>query len=122
MPISLYDHRMLEKEADALWSKFILRKATGGECQCCFKRRPLQAAHNIGRGRCRVTRHEPDNGLPLCAACHRRIDSDPEEKRALFLGAIGQERYERLQLMKCAGGKPDLKLVVLDLRAQLERL
>jgi hypothetical protein len=121
MPSPLYEHRALEATADLLWRTLIYRKADDGKCKRCRKVRPLQAAHGVGRA-IRATRHEPDNGLPVCAGCHRIIDSDAEEKRELFLRELGAERYERLQMLKRAGGKTDLKLVILDLKQRLEVL
>jgi len=114
MPSGFYEHRQLKIEADKLWSRAVLAKIQDGRCFRCRIVRPLQAAHNVSR-RVLATRHDLDNGLPLCAGCHRLVDCDAEEKRALFLTALGSGRYERLQLMKQAGGKVDLKLVILSL-------
>ena len=119
MPSPLLEHRALLQQADDLWRKVIYRKAPDGRCRGCGRQRALQAAHNVSR-RVVATRHDPDNGLPLCAGCHMEIDGDPEAKRLLFAAELGPERYNRLQLMKRAGGKTDLKLVILDLERLLE--
>jgi Zn ribbon nucleic-acid-binding protein len=115
MPARLYNHRVLVKQADALWTAAIHAKAEFNTCARCGFHKPLQAAHNVSR-RVMRTRHDIDNGLPLCSGCHRLIDSDAEEKRSLFLDVLGQERYDRLQLMKLARGKTDLQLVILSLK------
>ena len=117
MPPALYRRRTLVKEADALWATLIHAKAMGfGCCARCGMPRPLQAAHNVSR-RVMVTRHDPSNGAPLCAGCHRLVDSDAEEKREFFLAYLGQAEYDRLQLAKLGRGKTDLQLVILSLRA-----
>lgn len=120
MPRGLYEHRSLTKTADALWTAAIHAKAMNGCCARCGRHRPLQAAHNVCR-RIGATRHDISNGAPLCAGCHRLVDSDAEEKRAFFLGYIGLEEYDRLQLRKRAGGKMDLRLVILHLADRGER-
>jgi hypothetical protein len=116
MPPALYRHRVLVKQADALWTAAVHAKAVDGCCARCGQHKPLQAAHNVSR-RVMVTRHDPSNGAPLCPWCHRLIDSDAEEKRSFFLAYLGQLGYDRLQLMKQARGKTDLTLVILSLRA-----
>lgn len=118
MPPRLYDHQMLQKEADELWRQLIMRKAPDGRCARCGQVRSLQAAHNVSR-RIAATRHDPACGLPLCGGCHLLIDSDGDAKRELFVQALGEAGYERLRLMKVAGGKTDLKLVILDLQQKL---
>lgn len=122
MPAPLYDHKELRDECDALWRQLIHEKAWDRRCKRCGKVRALQAAHCIGRGRCLATRHEPDNGLPLCATCHRIIDSDPEEKRDLFIEQLGAERYARLRMIQRTGGKVDLRLVKLALLSDLRKV
>jgi hypothetical protein len=118
MPAPLYRHRQRVKECDALWSRIILSRP--GPCECCGKSAPAyDPGHNIGRKRCLATRHDPDNGAKICRGCHRRIDEDAEEKRALFLRLLGPERYERLQMIKKCGGRVDLQLVAIGLRALL---
>lgn len=57
----------------------------------------LHCAHCFGRGG-KSTRFEPDNCLALCYGCHSHIDSNPEEKRDLFIKRLGDERYEELRL------------------------
>jgi hypothetical protein len=117
MPAPLYRHRQQVKECDALWSRLILRDATN--CKRCGLPRTLDPAHNIGRKRCLATRHDPDNGAPLCRGCHRLIHEDAEEHRAFFVKYLGPDRYNRLQGMKLWKGRVDLKLVAVALRALL---
>lgn len=59
--------KSLKKEADELWSKII---RSYGKCEKCGSTSWLQAAHIYSR-RFNATRHLPENGLCLCAACHR---------------------------------------------------
>jgi hypothetical protein len=121
MPKGLYNHRMLVKEADGLWRQIIHNKAVNGCCARCGEpSQSLQAAHNIGRTN-HHTRWEPSNGLPCCSFCHMMIDDDAEEKRSLFLRSIGEQEYERLQLMKRARGKTDMHLAICALRQYIGR-
>lgn len=121
MPGGLAQHKALEKRCDDLWREIVLNKARP-DMRCCRCGRPMtipQPMHGVGRG-IPQTRHEPDNGLPGCVACHRLIDENPIEKAALFVAKIGEERWERLGILARGGYKVDLSIVYVALLAQVE--
>lgn len=57
----------MKAECDKLWSKII---RDYGKCEKCESTHYLQAAHIYSR-RFVATRHDLNNGLCLCAKCHR---------------------------------------------------
>lgn len=83
----------------------------GWRCQRCGVKHVagsvgLHAAHCFRRNAAPSVRHDPDNGLALCGlTCHPYIDAHPDAKRALWVSAIGEERYEALAAR--AHGKRD---------------
>lgn len=83
----------LRTRADALWSSIIRSQ---GRCLRCGIQSALQAAHIIGRARLSV-RWNLDNGLCLCARCHRLFDSYAIDRDELILKGIGAERYSALK-------------------------
>lgn len=116
--------KVLLDRADLLWRTIIKWRAGArpqtvwmGQCQRCGCYRALQAAHNIGRGKSRATRCDLDNGAALCAGCHQTIDQVADEKRAFFRRFLGDERYERLELVRQSRARVDIQLVVLQLEA-----
>lgn len=59
--------KSMKAECDRLWSKVIRGH---GSCERCGSTHYLQAAHIYSR-RFVATRHDLNNGLCLCAKCHR---------------------------------------------------
>jgi len=109
---------------DALTSK-IVRLRAKNQCQRCLKYREfkeLQCAHCFGRANKKV-RHDLDNMLALDYYCHQLIDSDPEEKRNLFIKHLGQNGY--LQLSHRANWptltKPDYVAIKMFLKEELKK-
>ena len=67
--------RPIKKLADGLWA-LIVRHKCHGRCIACGTTALIQAAHIVSR-RYHSTRYRLDNGVPLCAGCHRAYTSDP---------------------------------------------
>lgn len=63
----------------------------------------LHAAHIFSR-RHKAIRHDEQNLVSLCAACHRRSHDHPDEFRKWVIEQVGHDQYELLR--KAAGGKP----------------
>lgn len=112
-------HKQRVAIANDLWRRQIYAKEPSGICPRCFTRRWHDAAHCFAKGPYPGMRFDLDNGAPLCRACHRRVDSDHQAKRAFFLFYLGFDRYMRLELMSQARGKTDVALVILYLRSLL---
>jgi hypothetical protein len=122
----LYEHRKLRDQNDNLWREWVYRKTKWrdpddprqGMCARCNYVCFMQAMHDVGRDNPK-TRHDPANGLPGCPRCHRIIDGNSEEKRALFIAWNGREEWERVHLAARTRGKVDQQLVAIGLRALL---
>lgn len=109
---------------DALVSK-IVRLRAENICQRCGKYREfksLQACHCFGRANKKV-RYDLDNLLALDYYCHQLIDSDPEEKRNLFIKHLGANGYLYLSHRALWPNlqKPDLKAIKLYLQQELKK-
>lgn len=113
--------KKLDQEAMGLWAQIQYRKAVAGRCAKCGRARPLQAAHFVPRERPQ-TRHDPENGAPLCAGCHMEVDRGDREAAALWWRSrLGEQAYERLRVLANVRGKrPDIKLRIIQLRSILE--
>ena len=88
------------KKADAEFAKLI-KDRDKWTCQRCktphqVKSRGLHAAHIFSR-RFKATRHDPENGVALCFACHMLFHSRPLEFHEWVEERLGSERYEALK-------------------------
>jgi len=98
---------------DRLFSQFIRLRAMKrvGGCERCLTSKndiqkedgsilsawqQLDCAHFHGRGSQSV-RHDEDNAIGACGACHMYLDSHPVEKVEFFRQGLGQERFDMLQ-------------------------
>jgi len=82
---------------DILFSKWI-KIRDKFRCQRCGRLyqegdRGLQCAHCFGR-RVKATRWRDTNACALCTGCHSVVDSNPEEKRELFIRLFGEREYK----------------------------
>lgn len=104
---------------DKAFSDFI-RTRDNWTCQRCGKQyvpptRALHCAHNFGRRCTRCTtkhpqphvchRMDPSNALSLCYGCHAHVDSNKDDKEALFRLRFGHAEYDRVAAL--AQGKRD---------------
>jgi len=119
LPAPLAEQKEKIKVADELWRKWIYAKSPNGICVLCLKKRPIQAAHFISRWY-KHTRHDQDNGAPLCGGCHMLLGKDHELHRLFFRQYLGPATYRRLEVARLQRGKVDLDLAILNLRALLE--
>lgn len=77
---------------DAKWSKAV-RERDGYSCRRCRRWDPAVQAHHIHSKKQRPDlRHELDNGVSLCPACHRHVHLNPDESKRE--GYMGTESYE----------------------------
>lgn len=112
---------------DRLWS-IAVRMKTNGRCWYCMNRRgrpsvPAVNSHHIFSRRHIATRHDLDNGVPLCFYCHTTIaHQDP----AIFLDAVrellGEAKYNALKHRSLLTEKADLKLVRMYLEGEIKRM
>jgi len=83
---------------DSEFSKTI-RERAGGMCEFCLKKSGSETHHVFSR-RHQSIRHDPENGIFLCAECHRFVHERPiigyEKIRWLFKRKFGQEWEKRL--------------------------
>lgn len=62
----------------------------------------LTAAHIIRRGYL-ATRHDVDNGVPLCFSAHSFFTRHPDQWTDFILDYLGSEKYEALRKKALAG-------------------
>ena len=130
-------NKKAEDKLDKLYSEYIRRRAVlrCGGCERCGAQKfdiqkdngeifpdwqQLQCAHLISRWH-KATRFNEDASLGLCAGCHMWIDHEAEEKQALAVKFIGQERYDLLRGWRHPG-KPDVAALNLYYKQQLALL
>jgi len=124
--VSKSPKKKIEKEADGLWSEYILLR-DGEWCMKCKSRKANQAHHIFTRS-IKSLRHDPENGIALCSYCHT-LDSygsahkSPEAFREFLLSHMGEARYFRLYTRSQMIKQPyDPKMSVIGLRAMLDEL
>jgi len=76
-----------------------------GACQRCGSPKNLQCAHVISR-RYSATRCLPDNAWCLCATCHFHVDQHFEDKWALVVATIGEDKFNELRAAAYGNLKP----------------
>lgn len=64
----------------------------------------LTAAHVIRRGYL-ATRHDPDNGVPLCFSAHDFFTRHPDQWQEFISSYLGAEKYEALRQKAMRGPK-----------------
>lgn len=103
------------KQADALWGQLI---RAPGRCIECGSTSNVQAAHCIGRAY-RKVRHDPRNGVPLCAHHHVFWTHRPLEWDDWLRAHWGQELYDEMRDLALNGPRVDLKKTIENLRLRL---
>ena len=114
-------HRQLVVTADRLWRFLVYAKEPLGICPRCGIRWWHDAAHGFPKGPYPWLRFEIDNGLPLCRACHTRVDSDFHAKVTLWKRMVTPEAWARLELRAQAHCKTDVALTIVYLRQEYQR-
>lgn len=102
---------MVKIYAEDRWFSLYIRKRDGYMCKRCGKRYEpyveggsnshlmgLHCAHCFGRG-AHMTRWNEKNCLALCYGCHQYVDSRPETKRGIWTKNIGEEEYNKLEVL-----------------------
>lgn len=113
-----------KKQCDDLWSKLIKLKA-GNQCEFCKKDSGLNSHHIFSRAKS-STRHDPDNGISLCAG-HHCLSSQfsahltPVEFVEWIKAKRGEAWYKRLRLRADSVFKPDYKLIKLALETEIKK-
>ena len=79
----------------------------------------LQVSHFIGR-RYKNTRYLTENCACLCFACHNLMHDFPAIHKSFFDKRIGSEVVERLEILARSGGKPDMEMITLNLKAKIK--
>lgn len=91
-----------------------------GRCARCGSVDPtkLQCAHIIKR-RFSATRCDLRNAWCLCASCHFRLETHPDEHMAFVAQTIGMELFDELKALALAGPAMSSRLFW---RAEVDRL
>ena len=84
MPARYGDYRARYNYGLKLWSRVIKARRISPWCPSCAKRAWHDGAHCFIKGKYRALALDPDNGAPLCRACHRWLDSDHSAKERFF--------------------------------------
>ena len=91
----LSDRKRERRELDRIWSRIVLERDRR-TCQLCG--RPGNNPHHVFSRKHLSTRHEPENGITLCWACHmHKAHSDPESFRDFIIARWGQEKFDRMK-------------------------
>ncbi len=62
-------------------------------CQWCFNPKTRLEVHHIISRNVLAVRYNQDNGITLCASCHRKAHSNPLAFTDLIYTRLGKERY-----------------------------
>ena len=115
------ERQKIIKVLDKLASEVTYQRA-GFQCEKCGK--PAKSAHHVFSRRYIVTRWNPDNLLNLCYSCHFHFfHSRVEEARDWLIRRMGEAKYQKLKIQALGRhkGKPDFKLIKLDLENELKK-
>lgn len=89
-----------------------------GRCEKCGSTQNLQCAHIIKR-RFSAVRTDETNAWCLCASCHFRLETHPDEHVAFAFQTIGPDAFHSLKERALAGPPMSSKLFW---RSEVERL
>ena len=109
------ERQKIIKILDKLASEVTYKRADF-KCEKCG--RPAKSAHHLFSRRYISTRWNPDNLLNLCYPCHIHFfHSRIEEARDWLIQRMGEAKYQKLKIQALGRhkGKPDYKLIMLDL-------
>ena len=103
-----------------LWGQ-VIRLRDGHRCRRCKRPGPYLQGHHVHRRNLWGTRHDPDNGLTLCRACHRWWHLNREIAYDWFVEMVGADFAAILKVRAYSECKnPDLQLRVVFLTQKLE--
>jgi hypothetical protein len=127
IPTPREERRKLIQECDKLWSQII--RARDNSCQWCSSKKDGQAHHIISKPRLQRLgnqpgRHDPDNGVRLCKACHLyRLKDYPDEYDKWVRSWLGQKGMSIERLLQKYGtrAKSDYRLVKIWLQQELDK-
>lgn len=112
--------KTLLKDCDKLWSLLIITRDKK-ICQACG--RPGNNPHHIFSRKHMGTRHDPENGITICWACHmHKAHSDPEMFRDFIISRIGEDRFFTIKRRALSVTKVDLQLTRVYLIQELKKL
>ena len=103
--------KLLKRKSDVLWSQIIKRV---GYCEICGGTNSLNAHHIISRSHYAL-RYDIDNGICLCAGCHRFNKNSAHNNPVYFMDWFKTkhpERYEYLLSMKNATRQEDYEQIL----------
>jgi hypothetical protein len=106
-----------QREADRLFSLYIRQRDT--ICQVCLREPAEQCAHLISR-RYYALRWNPDNAIGACRFCHTRYTHNPLAWDDWCATRLGDEVWDGMKFRAQRGGKPDLGLIIDEMRLLLE--
>lgn len=101
------------READKICGELVRAR---GRCEDCGSTEFLQWAHGFSR-RYRGTRWDLRNSFCLCRGCHYRFTLRPLEWDEWLRNRWGQDQYDLLRRQALHGGKVDVKLILVALKA-----
>lgn len=108
---------------DKLVSEYVRRKSKGF-CERCgryYGWQGLQCCHYHGR-RAKSTRFDEDNLFALDFGCHQYFHEHPKEFEVFALDKLGRQAFDMLEYRANKGGKPDIQLLTLYYKNEIERL
>lgn len=109
--------RDYSKQCDVLFSQVV---RSIGKCESGRLARHsgvLQCAHGFSR-RYRAVRWDHRNAWCFCSACHVYFTHHPIEWDAWMRQTMGEDLYEEVRLLALAGVRPDLQVLLVELRAE----
>ena len=109
--------KTLKKKCDVLWG-LAIRKRDKDTCQSCFK--PGNNPHHIFGRRYLSTRHDLENGICLCWACHKhKAHGDVEKFRDFIIKRLTQKRFDALKVKAYSIKTHDMSMRKIELEAYL---
>lgn len=106
-------------EADRLFSLYIRKRDK--VCVICEREPAAQCAHLISR-RYYALRWNPENAVGACAFCHMRYTHNPLAWDEWCVSRLGQETWDGMKFRAQRGGKPDLGVVIDEMRLLVEEV
>ena len=114
--------KSLEKKADKLWSTYI-RMRDKDTCRICKK--PGRNPHHIFTRSIKHLRHNPDNGICLCAYCHvlgkYSAHKGPYHFKTVLEKEIGHGKIAWLEFSAGQTMKPDYNMAILNLEDLIKK-
>ena len=111
-------NKALIKKCDELWG-LAVRGRDKETCQSCW--RPGNNPHHIFGRRYHSVRHDLQNGITLCWACHHhKAHGDPKLFRDFIIKRMGQKAFNQLKVRTYAITKIDYNMRKIELELYLK--